>query len=94
MDYLTANYPAKLIREKLCLTDAQVNAALAYIETHSTEVNAEYKEVLQIAEDNQQYWEERNQARFSRLDETAARSGQEALHAKLQAWKDKLESRI
>jgi uncharacterized protein (DUF433 family) len=52
MDYLTAGYPAKLIREKLCLTDAQVNAAFSYIEAHQTEVEAEYQEVLQIAEDN------------------------------------------
>jgi uncharacterized protein (DUF433 family) len=33
MDYLTAGYPSKLIREKLCLTDNQVNAALSYIDT-------------------------------------------------------------
>lgn len=55
MDYLTADYPAKLIREKLCLTEAQVHAALSYIETHPAEVEAEYQQVLRLAEDNRQY---------------------------------------
>ena len=34
MDYLKAQYPPKLIREKLGLNDRQVDSALAYIETH------------------------------------------------------------
>jgi uncharacterized protein (DUF433 family) len=54
MDYFVAGYPAKLIREKLCLTDAQVNAGLSYIEAHKVEVEAEYQQVLKIAEENQQ----------------------------------------
>ncbi|NQE37725.1 hypothetical protein [Microcoleus asticus] len=29
MDYVTASYPPKLIREKLCLTDEQVNVAFS-----------------------------------------------------------------
>lgn len=94
MDYYTAGYPAKLIREKLCLTDAQVDAALSYIEAHRSEVEAEYQQVLQIAEDNRQYWEERNREHFARLAATPAKPGQEAIRAKLQAWKDRLESKI
>ena len=54
MDYLTAGYPAMLIRKKLCLSDAQVEAALRYIETHQAEMDAEYEEVLKIAEENRQ----------------------------------------
>jgi len=94
MDYLTASYPAKLIREKLCLTDAQVEAALCYVKAHQAEVEAEYQEVLQIAEDNRQYWEERNREHFARLGVMPPKPGQEALRAKLQAWKDRLESKI
>jgi uncharacterized protein (DUF433 family) len=94
MDYLKAGYPAKLIREKLCLTDVQVNAALSYIEAHQAEVEAEYQQVLQIAEDNRQYWEERNREHFANLAAMPPKPGQEALRAKLQAWKDRLESKI
>jgi uncharacterized protein (DUF433 family) len=78
MDYFTAGYPAKLIREKLCLTDAQVDAALSYIEAHQAEVEAEYQQVLQIAEENRQYWEERNREHFARRAATPPKLGQEA----------------
>ncbi|MDZ4874188.1 MAG: hypothetical protein CLLPBCKN_003584 [Chroococcidiopsis cubana SAG 39.79] len=94
MDYFTAGYPAKLIREKLCLTDAQIDAALSYIETHQAEVIAEYQEVLLIAEDNRQYWEERNREHFARLAAKSPQPGQDTLRAKLQAWKDRLESKV
>jgi uncharacterized protein (DUF433 family) len=94
MDYFTAGYPAKLIREKLCLTDAQIEAALSYIEAHQTEVEAEYQQVLQFAEDNRQYWEERNREHFARLAATPPKPGQEAFRAKLQAWKDRFESKV
>ena len=94
MDYFTAGYPAKLIREKLCLTDNQVSAALSYIETHQAEVEAEYQGVLQIAEDNRKYWEERNREHFAQLAKTPPKPGQEVLHAKLQAWKNRLASKV
>ncbi len=94
MDYLSAGYPANLIGEKLCLTEAQVNAALAYINTHQAEVEAEYREVLQLAEDNRRYWQERNRERFARIAALPPPPGQEALRAKLQAWKDRLESSV
>jgi uncharacterized protein (DUF433 family) len=94
MDYFTAGYPAKLIREKLCLTDAQVDAALSYIEAHQAEVETEYQQVLQIAEDNRQYWEERNREHFAHLAAMPPKPGQEVIRAKLQAWKDRLESQV
>ncbi|HBL15161.1 MAG TPA: DUF433 domain-containing protein [Cyanobacteria bacterium UBA11162] len=94
MDYLTAGYPSKLIREKLSLSDNQVDAALSYIDTHRAQVEAEYQEVLQIAEDSRQYWEERNSEHFARLAAMPPKPGQEAIRAKLQAWKDRLESKV
>jgi uncharacterized protein (DUF433 family) len=94
MDYSTAGYPAKLIREKLCLTDAQIDAALAYIAAHQAEANAEYQQVLQGAEDNRRYWEERNREHFARLAAMPPKPGQETLRAKLQAWKDRLASKV
>ncbi|MGL4619210.1 MAG: DUF433 domain-containing protein [Chroococcidiopsis sp.] len=94
MDYFTAGYPAKLIREKLCLTDAQTSAALSYIEAHQAEVESEYQQVLQIAEDNRQYWQERNQEHFARLAAIPPKPGQETIRAKLQAWKNRLKSQV
>jgi uncharacterized protein (DUF433 family) len=92
MDYLSASYPPKLIREKLCLTNEQVDSALSYIETHQAEVKTEYQEVLKIAEDNRQYWEEHNRDRFTQLAARSNKQDREDLRTKLQAWKDRLES--
>jgi uncharacterized protein (DUF433 family) len=90
MDYLKAQYPSKLIREKLCLSDEQISSALAYIEAHPTEVEAEYQEVLKTAEEIRQYWEEQNRERFAKIAAMPIQPGQQDLRAKLQAWKERI----
>jgi uncharacterized protein (DUF433 family) len=90
MDYVIAEYPPKFIRGMLNLTDEQVNAALSYIEANRAEVEAEYQIVLQEAEEIRQYWEERNRERFAQIKALPPKPGQEAIRAKLQAWKEKL----
>lgn len=92
MDYLKAQYPQKLIREKLGLNDEQIRSALAYIETHRIEVEAQYQEGLQAAAEIRQYWEERNRDRFATIAALAPKPGQEALWAKLQDWKARIEA--
>jgi uncharacterized protein (DUF433 family) len=92
MDYLKAQYPPKLIREKLGLNDRQIDSALAYIETHCTEVEAEYQECLQTATEIRQYWEERNRERFAKIAAIPPKPGQETIRAKLQEWKARIES--
>ena len=89
MDYLTAEWPPHLIRDRLNLTSEQIEAALAYIETHRPEVEAEYQAVLQTAEDNREYWAERNRERFARIASSPPRPDQAALREKLAAWKAK-----
>ncbi|MDJ0619996.1 MAG: DUF433 domain-containing protein [Calothrix sp. MO_192.B10] len=92
MDYLKAQYPPKLISEKLCLSDEQVSSALAYIESHRTEVETEYQEFLQTAEEIRQYWQEQNRERFTQIAAMPPKPGQEELRAKLQAWKERIEN--
>jgi hypothetical protein len=92
MDYLTAGWPAKLIRDRLNLSDEQITAALDYIQAHQDEVEAEYQLVLQNAEEIRQYWEEQNRERFARIANQPPKPGREAIRAKLQAWKAELES--
>ncbi|WP_333109494.1 MULTISPECIES: DUF433 domain-containing protein [unclassified Microcoleus] len=50
MDYVTAQYPPKLIGGLFELTQEQINAALAYIEANRADVEAEYQMVLKEAE--------------------------------------------
>jgi uncharacterized protein (DUF433 family) len=92
MDYVTADWPPKLIRDWLNLSDQQMADVMAYIDAHRSEVEAEYQSVLQTAQENRQYWEERNRERLARIAALPPKPGQEALWAKLQAWKAKLET--
>ena len=87
MDYVTAGWPPKLIRDWLDLSDQQITGAMAYIEEHRAEVEAEYQQVLQEAEENRRYWEEYNRERRARVAARPDRPEQGALRAKLAAQK-------
>lgn len=89
MDFLKAQYPPKLIRDKFNLTNEQINAALSYLEVNRVQVEAEYQEVLATREEIRQYWEERNRERFARIATMPRKPGQEALWAKLEEQKAK-----
>jgi uncharacterized protein (DUF433 family) len=93
IDLLKAAYPPKLIRDIFNLTDAQINAALSYIEANQVEVEAEYQEVLQIREEIHQYWEERNRERFARIAATPHKPEQEVFWAKLEKQRAKRAAR-
>ncbi len=87
MDLLKANYPPKLIRDTFNLTDAQINAALSYIEANRVQIEAEYQEVLQTREEIRQYWEDRNRERLARIAVMPRKVGSEAIWAKLEEQK-------
>jgi uncharacterized protein (DUF433 family) len=87
IDLLKAHYPPKLIRDTFNLTDAQINAALSYIETNQVQIEAEYQEVLQTREEIRQYWEDRNRERFARIAAMPRKPGKEAIWAKLEEQK-------
>ncbi|GAP93559.1 DUF433 domain-containing protein [Leptolyngbya sp. NIES-2104] len=84
IDLLKSDYPPKLIRDTFNLTDAQIDAALSYIEANSVVVEAEYQEVLQTREEIRQYWEKRNRDRFAQIAATPHKPGQEEFWAKLE----------
>lgn len=93
MDYVTAQYPPKFIQGLFELTEAQINAALDYIEANRAAVEAEYQLVLKEAEELRQYYEEKNRDLIAQLAAQPTKPGQEAVRAKLQATKAKFESR-
>lgn len=90
MDYLKADWPPKLIQQWLDLTEQQITEAMAYINTHQDEVEAEYQLVLQQAEESRKYWEDYNKERFARIAALPPKPGREAVHAKIQAKKAEL----
>ncbi len=94
MDYVTAQYPPKFIQGLFDLTEEQVNAALAYIETNRAEVEAEYQQVLKESEELQKYYEEQNRELVARIAAQPPKSGTEAAWEKLRAAKAKRESTV
>lgn len=94
MDYVTAQYPPKFIQGLFDLTEEQINVALAYIETYRSEVEAEYQQVLQEAEELRKYYEEQNRERVARSAAKPPKPGTEAAWEKLRAAKAKRESRV
>jgi uncharacterized protein (DUF433 family) len=94
MDYVTEQYPPKFIQGLFDLTQEQINTALAYIEAHRAEVEAEYQQVLKEAEELRQYYEEQNRERVARSAAKPPKPGTEAAWEKLRAVKAKRESKI
>lgn len=90
MDYVIADWPPKLIRDRLNLTEQQITDVMDYIAAHRVEVETEYQDVLQEAQANRQYWEDRNRERFAQIAALPPKPGQEALREKLRAWKTRI----
>jgi hypothetical protein len=91
MDYLQEGWPQHLIRDEFNLTDKQMADIMEYITSHREEVEKEYQEVLQHAEENCQYWEARNRERQEQIARMPAKPGQEKIRAKLQDVKARLD---
>lgn len=90
IDHLKAGWTSKLILNWLPLTEEQLDAALSYIDTNRTEVEAEYQTVLQETQEIRKYWEDKNRERLIEIAKIPPKPGQEEIYAKLQAWKAKL----
>lgn len=87
MDCLQANIPYAVIRDRFRLTIKQMNDILAYIEQNQEEVEKEYQQVLDIAEKNRQYWENKNREKFTQIAKMPRTLEKEEIWCKLQAWK-------
>jgi uncharacterized protein (DUF433 family) len=83
MDALKEDNSLKNIRDIYELTDEEMLDILDYIHLNKEAVEKEYQEVLQSAEQNRKYWEERNR-------ELMAKSYQqrEVVRAKLSEWRE------
>jgi uncharacterized protein (DUF433 family) len=92
MDYLQAQYPPKFIQEIFELTEAQLNVALAYIETNKESINLEYQEILKSAAETRHYWEQKNRERLEQIASAPAHPGYEAVRAKLQQRRTQREA--
>jgi len=87
MGYLKQEWPPRLIRDWLNLTDEQIAAALAYIAEHGVELATEYEQLLQDGEELRRYYESR-QAELMRSIANRPRTPEEqVLRARLEEAK-------
>lgn len=72
MDFLKEGWPPHLLRDQLLLTEEEMQNAINYIEANREAFEAEYKEVVQHASEEESYWRARQAELEKRL---AARPG-------------------
>jgi uncharacterized protein (DUF433 family) len=92
MDYVIGQYPPKFIQGLFELTEEQINAALAYIESNRSEIETEYQQVIREAEALRQYYEEQNRERMAEIAKQPPKPGTEAAWEKLRAARAKRQS--
>ena len=73
----------KNIRDIYELTDEEMLDVLDYIRIHQEEVEKEYQEVLESAERNRKYWEDRNRELMGKTYQQ-----REMIRAKLREWRE------
>ena len=83
MDYVQANDSRENMLLGLNLTDAQLDAALAYIAANRDAVNAEYQHVLQLADEHRRVAEEQLRDHLARTPHPPITPEKAALYAKL-----------
>jgi aryl-alcohol dehydrogenase-like predicted oxidoreductase len=91
MDYLKRDWPPRLVQHWFDLTETQIHEILEYLQTHREEVEAEYQQVVQEAEELRRSYEEQNRERVAQIAALPPKPGTEALWAKLKAQKARHE---
>lgn len=89
MDHFKAGHADALVQEWYKLTPQQLADIHRYLNEHHDEVEAEYQEVVQNAEAERRYWEERNRERFEEIRRKPLTPEQAVMRARL----DELRSR-
>lgn len=87
LDAMKDNNSLKNVRDIFELTDQEMLDVLDYIHLHKAEVEKEYQAVLESAQKNKEYWQERNK---EQLGKTYQQS--ETVRAKLMELKEKYKA--
>lgn len=91
MEFLKLGYPPHEAAARNNITDEQMAGVLEYIDAHRAEVEAEYEQVIQQAEENRRYHEEEWRKRQASLPPRPPDTPLQALvRAKLTAEKARL----
>jgi len=83
IEYLDEGWSQQEVGDWLNLTAEQIQAALDYIDDHRAEVESEYSEVIQEADERRRFWEAQLQEHLSRKPRTTPSPERAALYTKL-----------
>lgn len=61
MDYITQNWSSGRIQHWFRLSDKQINDIMEYLDQNRFDVETEYRQVLEYAEEQRYYWQEQQQ---------------------------------
>jgi len=66
-EHLQSGLDREFIKKHLLLSDAQLDAAIAYIAQHKNKIEKDYTEIVRCSEHSQEYYEQlyRGRSRFS-----------------------------
>lgn len=92
VEYLEAGWTPQRIQETLQLSDAQINDVTGYLSKYRQEVEKEYQQVVQRAEENRKYWEAKKQAHLAKRKTALLTPEQMALRAKFEKWRSKTKA--
>ncbi|NEQ71230.1 MAG: DUF433 domain-containing protein [Symploca sp. SIO1B1] len=94
MACLQANLSPELIRDRFKLSIQQMNDVLKYINQNRDEVETEYQKILEQAETNRQYWENRHREQLLNAEQyiatTPPQQAEEKIWTKLHTWKNRI----
>jgi DNA-binding transcriptional MerR regulator len=90
IDCLKGGMSISEIRDIYRLTIKQISDVMEYIEKHHSEVEVEYQQVIEQAEKNKQYWENRNRERFEEIAKMTPKQEYKEVWERLQEWKKRI----
>ena len=92
LDSIKAGHSDEMILQSYAITREQLGDVHRYLKEHREEVEAEYQEVLRLAQENRRYWEERNRERIKEIDRLPKTPQQIAVRLKIAELRSKLNS--
>jgi hypothetical protein len=91
-DHFRAGWPPEVVKRWFNLSDQEIADVVGYIAAHRTEFDAEYHAVVQNAEENRQYWRDRNRELMQHIKSTPPTPEIAAKRAKLEELRRKPRS--
>jgi hypothetical protein len=86
-DHFRAGWPPELVKDVFGLSDKELSDVVGYIDSNRHEFNREYDSVIQRADENRKYWEDRNRPALEAIKNSPPTPSVAAKRAKLEQFR-------